>query len=205
MSRIIEGVLPPGGWHYEDPTGYRIPYKGEAPSKKDLIHAIMEYRLENRIPVGHPEQELEQFLCTKFPRFCHPHDMGPAGTLTAAGGQIMDTIPGPRTVDHIAAWANALYEQAGRLEMATLKEADTRADVCRQCPMQKEWEGECPQCVTAAQRVLMIVRQGKEVTHWRKLKSCGGRFCTRTAVHIAKQHLQQPPSGAPATCWMYHE
>lgn len=200
MSRLIEGMILPGGWHYKDPTGYRIPHTSELPGPREVVDAILEFRLENQLPAGNPEADLENYVCTTFPHFCSDPLTTP---VPNSQNQI---IVGNKFVDIIALWANSLYDQAGRMTLVTNKEAEQRSVACMNCPMQTVWEGDCPRCVENAQRITKIVRQGKEVTHWRKLHGCAAQgFCTRTAVHIDRQYLGPTNPTAPDYCWMRKE
>jgi hypothetical protein len=193
---IDKGRILPSGWHYKDPSGYRIPLKGELPNPQEVIAALMEYRLENNIEVGSPEGDLEEYVCSTFPTWCRRE----AGTP-----QPIQTVPGRRNVDLVIGWANHLYVHVGRLQLIPQKEAEERANICKNCPMQMEWSRDCPPCVTSAQRLLSILRQGKDtaVAQNGEVRGCQVYgWDNRTACHIDKQHLPPPNPNAPPACWM---
>jgi hypothetical protein len=185
----------PGGWHYAQ-ADYRIPLKGELPSAKAVLDALLKHRLENNLPVGNPEGDLEAYVCEKFPTWCRRGDT---------------VVPPPihpirRNVDLVIGWANQLYVHVGRLTLVPQKEAEARAAICVRCPMQMRWANECPPCVTSAQRLLTILRQGKDTPQGPSgtLNGCACHgWDNRTAVHLDAVHL--PPQAnptAPAECWV---
>jgi hypothetical protein len=186
----------PGGWHYEDAAGYRIPLRGELPSAQSVIDALMQHRLENNIPVGDPQADMENFVCSRFPTYCRPK----TPTLPPARPH------GTRNVDIVTEWANALYVNVGRLALVPAREAQARSETCVRCPMQMSWAEDCPPCVTSAQRLLMILRQGKDVPLGPSgtLNGCACHgWDNRTAVWFDRAHL--PPKanpGAPEMCWV---
>lgn len=186
----------PTGWHFVSPQGYRIPLKGELPSAKAVIDAIMQYRLENNVPVGDPQADMEAFVCSTYPTYCRPkNQVVPPPNAGPKGGN----------VDLIVAWANALYVQVGRLALVPQKEAEERAATCIRCPMQMDWASGCPPCVTSAQRLLSILRQGKDVSTGLSgtLKGCSCYgWDNRTAVHLDLSHLPPVNPASPDFCWV---
>lgn len=193
---INEAMILPGGWHYKC-DAYRIPHKGELPNPKEVISGIMTYRLENNLPVGDPEGDLEEYVCANFPAWCR----------RAPGEPIpVQTQQGTRNVDLVLMWANEFYTKVGRLQLVPQKEADERAAICASCPLQMDWANDCPPCVTSAQRLMAILRQGKDTIEGNLggLRGCHAHgWDNRTAVHIDKQHLPpQANPNAPAQCWM---
>lgn len=197
---IDTGRILPGGWHYNDPSGYRIPLKGELPNPGAVIEALMSYRLENNLPVGSPEADLEEFVCATYPTWCRRTPDAPR--------PLKERVPA-RNVDLVIGWANELYTKVGRLQLIPQKEAEERATTCRACPLQMNWSSDCPPCVTSAQRLLSILRQGKDTAAAQdgQLKGCAAfGWDNRTACHIDRQHLPpQPNPNAPAECWMRKE
>ena len=198
VSRIIELVLPPGGWHYKDSVhGYRVPHTGEAPTPKILEDMLQEYRLENQLPVGDIIQDIENYICSNFPRNCTVGDQPP---LTIA--QTQQAPSQTRFVDLISGWANTLYQRQDK-RLIPIAEVEQRSQACLRCPLNQVWENDCPQCVTNAQRVLSIIRQGKESSQWRRLHGCRAQgFCTRTAIHLEREFLGAVAEGVPDYCWM---
>lgn len=202
MSRILEDMVLPGGWHYRSPEGYRIPFSSELPNSKTVIDAILHYRLENGLPAGDPEGDMETYVCNNFPNWCR-------GAADRSNTFMNDTPasskPGPlRFVDVIALWANSLYGNAGKLGLIPLREAEQRAEICKSCPQNQVWENSCPSCVQSAQRLLTIIRQGKDVQQLADLHGCKCYgFDTRTAVHLERAHLPLEISPlSPGLCWL---
>lgn len=198
MNRIIQGLLPPSGWHYKDAQeGYRVPHQGEAANVQDLSDRLQEYRLQNQLPVGDPLGDIEAYICSNFPRNCTPHEQGQEPIQQNASNPSSN-----RFVDTIALWAKGIYQNQDR-RLMPLSEAEQRAQACLRCPLNQPWENDCPNCVLNAQRILAIIRQGKDVGTHRKLHGCRAHgSCTRTSVHIEREFLGPVAEGAPDYCWM---
>jgi hypothetical protein len=197
MNIVTEMILP-GGWHFISKDGYRIPLKSELPGPRDVIDAMVSYRLENNLPVGDPEGDLEEYVCNAYPTWCRRESGAP---------RPIQERPNLRNVDLVIGWANELYTKVGRLQLIPQKEAEERATICKACPKQMDWARDCPNCVTSAQRLLNILRQGKDTAVAQTADAVRGcsiyGWDNRTACHLDKQHLpQQPNPGAPAECWM---
>jgi len=110
-----------------------------------------------------------------------------------------------RNVDIVLQWANALYKDSGRLQMATGEEANRRAEICSRCPLQMEWVRDCPNCVQSAQRYLSILRQGRDTPHGNAglLKGCNAMgWDNRTAVHLDRAMLPPANPPCPNECWL---
>jgi len=193
--QIETSIILPGGWHYKDKAGYRIPLRGELPGAKEVIAAIMQHRLENNIEVGDPQADLENYVCTNFPQWCRRGATQPPININPVQG---------RNVDVVITWANALYTTVGRLQLVPQREAEARAQVCEACPAQMMWENDCPPCVTSAQRLLSILRQGRDTQPGLSstLHGCAlYKWDNRTACHVDKVHLNTQEVGAPPPCW----
>lgn len=196
MTRVNESMILPGGWHYKDPSGYRIPHTSELANPELVIKGILDYRLENRIPVGNPERDFEDYVCSNFPNWCLTSQATPAPNPNQPRDEV-------KFVDRIAAWANSLYDQAGRLSLVPMRDAQARSEICRRCPMNQNWENDCPRCVENARRLTIIIRQGRDVPNERGLMGCACHvFDVRTAIHLERAHLPATSEQAPEECWM---
>lgn len=197
MSRVLAGMIPPRGFHYVDPSGYRVPHTGEATSLENLMDLLITYRLENNLPVNDVRLDIENYICNNFPNMC---------AIQVANspfyGAALPAPQGQRRVDLVAAWANSLYEHAAKLNLVTENEAMERAARCKGCPCNEAWENECPPCVTNAQRLLTIARQSRDVSDPGKMHYCSYyKFDTRTAVWLDLAHFV-PRQNPPEVCWL---
>lgn len=196
MSRVVDGVIPPQGFHYRSPTGYRVPATGEALNFPDLVEKMVKYRLENHLDVGNAEADAEDYICTNFPNICgiyqNPGNFQAHSVLSAAIG---------RPVDFINGWVNGLLNNIAKVELVTEAEANSRAVACRKCPYNQEWRNGCGPCVSTAQRGLGTVRQSKDVQNPDDMRYCGlHRIETRTAVWLHRSIFG--PVNAPSHCWL---
>lgn len=196
MSHVVEGIVPPGGWHFKDPSGYRVPATGEAVGFLDLVSMVQKHRLENRLEIGNPEADVEGYLCTTFPHLCGIHHM-------PRGAYVVNNAAQERFVDVILAWANTLldYIHQGKVERVPESEANRRGEICRACPFNVVWEDQCGPCTATAQRALATIRSGLDVSHFQRMHYCRHhRFDARTAVWLGRAHFGA--SAAPDNCWL---
>lgn len=197
MSRIADNIIPPRGFHYVSPTGYRVPATGEAYNEKDLIKRLQQYRLENLLEVGDAQADIENYICSNFPFVC-------GGNPTNVSVQTHAAVaPGRGTpVDEINRWANALYENPKKVDLVTQNDANIRAHTCARCPLNVAWEHGCGPCIGQAKRLLATLRQGRDVADGDHLRYCSHHhFDTRTAIHMSEHTLEFGTS--PEFCWLH--
>jgi len=194
--RVIKGMVMPGGWHYKV-EGVRRPY--EAISYDDLIAKELQYRLENGLPVGDVQQDVDEYICSTFPNQCHRVSRREA---PAHGPTAPPRGKASRFIDHLIQWGERIYESQ-RIELVLESEANDRAKVCVECKLNGEWRNLCPNCVTRAEQLFGIIRQGRDVARWRKLKACRlYRMDTRTAVWLRDTRCEPDLAFiAPQNCW----
>lgn len=193
---IVEGIIPPRGWHYVSPTGYRVPAQGEAHNFLHLVDLISKHRLENRLDVGNPSKDAEEYLCSSFPHVCGGH--------TNTGSINVHSVSAPsigRPVDLVNSWANVLLDHKEKVELVPANEANQRSMSCRGCIYNQEWENGCGPCISTARRALAILRQGNDVKEPEQMRYCGlHRIETRTAVWLERRTFG--PVNAPDYCWL---
>jgi hypothetical protein len=184
MTRLKESIIPPGGWKY---TTNGVEFHEGAPDK--LVDSIVKYRSQNRIPIGDPLREIEEYFCTKFPSQCH-------GATAVNTKQPKKNV---RFIDKVLAWAQWIYST----DTETVDDitANNRSSICHACECQVEWQNDCPKCINDVKRILIILRKGKEpITHG--LKGCRAwEFDSKTACFMKKQPTT-PTNTVPARCWV---
>ena len=107
---------PHGGHHFLIPNGPAV--KGE--SAKEVIKKITEYRINNGIPVGNPEEELLYFYALHWPYMVEPAEIGKP---TEKSSWFQDW----------ARWVRKTWKNPPK-KLITTKEASYRWDVCLTCP-----------------------------------------------------------------------
>jgi hypothetical protein len=70
MAKVIIGMIPPGGWHYYDSD-----VKLTSHSYESLLKSVENYRAENNLPLGDVEGDVNSYICSNWPNFCHGVDM----------------------------------------------------------------------------------------------------------------------------------
>lgn len=185
MGRLKESIVPPNGWKIHT-SGVLF----EHGSPDGLVDAITKYRIQNRLPVGDPLREVEDYFCTKYPSQCN-------------GAMAANTKEEPRKqqrfIDKVLAWAQAVY--SSNTEVVDDMTANNRSAVCHACVGQSEWQDQCPKCVADVRRLLIILRKGKEPVIG-GLKGCRfWGFDSKTACYM-KQQPTAPEGHVPASCWV---
>jgi hypothetical protein len=192
-TKVIQGMIPPGGWHYMQDSKYRI----ESDCFANLVKAVQNWRIENGRPIDDPIKDIEDFICKMSPRNCNlgasPIASVSVINLMSAGTQ--------RMVDNIAIWV-VDRSKTGYKTLVSIQDASKRAEGCIKCPMNVKWEYECGPCVTHAQRLLGSLRQHKECDRSEKLHACKiFKHCNRTAVWLKEEEFEKR-SDAPFNCWL---
>lgn len=190
--RIIEGMVPPNGWHFFEGST-----RLEADDFKGIIELILKNRLANGIPAGNPQQDYQNYLCSTAPHMCQGG--GPPAPANYA------PTPSQALLTRITTWLTNLYENFNGTGTVARSEADQRANICAGCPKNVEWEVGCPTCVSNAKRLGTIIRRGEDVGDYRHLKGCQilGHD-NRTACVVQINNIWNTPetnSQLPEFCW----
>jgi hypothetical protein len=196
MSRVIEAVVMPGGWHKpeKDRLGRDMPQPIRADTYKLLVQAVIKFRADNIIPIGDVEAEVEEYICSNFPHMCH-HVPGAtvAVTVTRQPSEIQS-----RT-DRMLQWMSGQIQDHSAEKLVLRGEAQRRADICRKCPYNVRWHEGCGTCSEAVNRMSIILRSGHDTVNGRDLKSCQVlSHENRSAVWLP---ISSQDPNLPARCW----
>jgi hypothetical protein len=185
-----EHIIPPGGFHFMEGE-HRI----ESHSYQALADAVLQYRINNKLPVGNPLREVFDYVCNNHPHFCT------SPTLPNQGSK--QTL-----ASRVATWMAQLYQSSRSIliEFAFVEqgEADRRAAICAKCPLNEDWRQGCGSCRESTKQIGFTFRAG------RKSKDEGGLMaCSVTGQENATAvWLKAPPSLSPEThnqlpehCW----
>lgn len=187
MAKPIIGIIPPSGWHYYDGdarlTGHNY---------NNLIKVVEEYRAENHLPIGDVEGDVNSYICSNWPTFCHGVDMVTITSVNPSGDLLND----------IQTWARNIQNSKDHVQYVTDDLAEQRAKICRSCPNNVNWRGGCSSCINATDRLSASVRQGRDTASSAVLGGCSlMRHDNRTAIFLDRDELQSA-SNLPADCWI---
>lgn len=207
---VMTGVMPPGGWRYAE-NGKMI--VDDAVSYEDLINKLSQYRAFCGLPLGNPQQDIDRYICATYPNMCGGHAPEPeegVDQVELSYGQPVQKKPRERVMN----WAVNRMQKAGQIEFVDAEEADRRASICAQCPMQVQWnepiEG-CPGCqayVEEADTKLIKLRANKASAYVLNLygKSCKvAGHDLETACWLeapALLHRRNYSGQFPKQCWL---
>lgn len=161
----------------------------------ELVQAELTWRLQNQKVIGCVECDIENYYRSNYPAF-----------VTASSVQVIVTEPqrqqGAQLVDGIHEWAIGLYRNPKSQERVSEQEALRRGNICAQCSKNKEWKGGCHNCNENVERLLTMIRGGKDVGLSNQLQGCVTlRHCNRTAIWMNKELIANSDQ-TPNNCWM---
>jgi hypothetical protein len=190
MAKPIIGMIPPSGWHYIDGDA-RI----TGSTYDDLIKSVEHYRAENHLPSGDVVGDVNSFICSNWPTFCHGVDMVSVTSVNPATAST-------ELMNDIQTWAKNLLHSNKPHIMATDELAEERAKTCRACPHNKNWRGGCSSCISATERITASIRQGRDTASSAVLGGCEiMRHDNRSAIFFDKEHLVKA-ANLPNNCWL---
>lgn len=199
MSRVIQGVIMPSGFHYmQSFNGVMV--RIDAPSYLELLEAVQIFRNQNHIPGGDVESDVENYICTNFPRQCRV--AGKGAPITPVYGATTQN----RFVDRITNWIVKIRGNPVSRKHVFQNTANARSEICVKCAENQAWANTCASCVKNAQSMLAAIRDGRgnDGPYWSKLHGCAKQgWDNRTAVWMPKEILMD--EGVPDNCWMKKE
>ena len=183
-------MIPPGGWHY-----YQSDTKITGYSYADLLKSVESYRSENHLTSGDITGDVNGYICSNWPQFCHGVDMVAITSIDAqtATGDLMNDIQ---------TWAKNILQSQEPHPLVLDALAEQRAQICRRCPSNVNWRGGCGACVASTERVCVSVRQARDTASTPVLGGCAlMRHDNRTAVFMDRNQIQRS-TNIPAECWV---
>lgn len=189
-------MIMPGGWHYLQRIESDV-LPVEALNYDALLDAVKQFRLDNDIPVGNVKADVDAQICERFPHQCNMEGPGTVETKKPT------VSPYQMFIDRISHWAVKVLNTPMK-EYVLDDEAQRRAAICAQCPMNDDWKMGCPQCVTKASQVLTLIRAGRgNRVFKRTLKGCKAvKHDNETAVWLDRKHLSEHVGETPENCWL---
>lgn len=155
-------VTPPGYWRYPRPDGSFI-IGGDF---FDLVNRVSEFRIINQLPLGKPEEEIQDWLCRNTESPCRP--AAPAKPEPGRKAKGRDVA---RFVKAVLLWGIAA-------ETVSQEEADRRAEICAGCRFNVEIDDvNCFGCFGMASKIIQAI--GSRSTRFSNLlKFCGVCGCS---------------------------
>jgi hypothetical protein len=195
-TKVIVDLVMPDGWHYFQEFSEES-IRIDAGTYDELLFEVYNFRTQNGIPVDTVQRDVDDFICSTYPRQCHAR--ATSKVVAAAGKQIPETQKA-RFIDDLARWANGLLD--GAVEFVLPSVAEARAFRCIECPYNRDWRTSgCSRCNDDASRLFVILRRGKDTGHCKKLLGCTlHKFDTRSAVWIREPRKRS--DRAPSSCWV---
>lgn len=190
MAKPILGIIPPGGWHFYTSdvklTGYSYP---------DLIKAVEEYRAENNLPAGDVMGDVNSYICSNWPNFCHGVDMVSVRSVNAPTAT-------SELLNDIQTWAKNILNGSQVVNFVTDETAQSRAVTCLDCPNNVNWRSGCSSCVASTDRLSASIRHGRDTKSSQVLGGCSLiRHDNRSAIFFDRDTFQ-PSANLPAKCWL---
>jgi len=190
MAKPITGMIPPGGWHY-----YEGDVKLTAHSCEALYKTVEDYRAENHLPVGDVKGDVNSYLCSNHPNYCHGVDMVVVTSVAPATRR-------DELLQDITVWARNILLSNKRVNMVSEDLAEQRAKICLGCKFNVNWRAGCSSCIVAADRLSASIRQARETKSSRVLGGCSKmRHDNRSAVFFDLKEFNKT-SDLPEHCWL---
>lgn len=189
-------VIPPGGFHYIEKHG-GIEIKIESSSHHAVAEAVLKFRLNNGIPPGNPQKDVNDYVCKNHPHFCTQTD---EPYLSGAAPLSREQHLSRR----VAEWMVSLFKLGSDNE-TTQTRANERAAICAACPLNKDYvPGACGPCVESTDRLSFIWLRNRKTPDDAKLGGCTaiGQL-NRSAVQASTLPPLQPGDVEllPTACW----
>lgn len=189
-----ESRIPPSGWHFPCPDGHTL----TAHDKATLLDRMFEYRLRRGEPTGTEEEDLDRYVCGKWPDACNrePADYGYEGAAKSNNEEMLHRI---------SRWASGLIDRMPRGGYALVdeKEVQRRAAICRNCAANAPLRFRCPGCFSTTRSLLAQVRRMHKPPEGLNACSALG-WDNATAAWLPFEGLPVPESqraALPEPCW----
>lgn len=186
-------TVPSGGWRYEQPE------TGEVIRSENYVHLIRDvivHRQRNNIPVATVEDDIHTYLCNVLgPDWCQYKMKSTTQYATEKKYTIYD----------VQDFVSAVTQTIKSGGVVSQQEAERRARICAQCPLNKTIAG-CYGCKGIANAVMSLIgarAHGQEG----KLRQCGGCGCFLDAKVWVPLDAQprHPDHSYPQHCWMHDQ
>jgi len=203
MFQLSSAIVPPGGFIYDQPLadGSRMRITGA--SYDHVLELILKFRLAHLallVPGVQATQEAvasdyNEAVCSQYPWLCKPLN-APVPDPSAGQGA-------PGFIPLFSRMLENLNElkNAGAIPYVDQMQAQSRANICMNCPQNIQWETNCGSCNQNLVALSYQIRQGRRLGADSALRGCRA-FGTALAVSV---WLADPGGDAryqpPSICW----
>jgi hypothetical protein len=191
--RLNRGVVPPNNFHYPVEKGVIL----RAATLDLLVKEIETWRTQNGIPVGNPEKDIDDYVCSKWPHYCQVSSN--EEVLVQANTDMLKQVNG---------WAAITMRSTpkGGYDLVDNNVAKERAAKCLECPFNRNWRGSCGTCMSATDTILIRIRQLRKIPLDESLLGCSiNGFDCKTAIHLpdaAFKMTDTKKQNLPQNCWL---
>ncbi len=190
MAKPIIGIIPPSGWHY-----FEGDVRLNGSNYDDLLSVVEHYRAENHLPFGDVEGDVNSYICSNWPNFCHGVDMV---SVTSVHPETNTTA----LMNDIQTWAKNILYANRPIQMVAEELAEARAKTCRSCPQNVNWRGGCNSCIESTDRISASVRQARDTESSAVLGGCMlQRHDNRSAIFLDRDEFHKA-TNLPENCWL---
>jgi hypothetical protein len=187
-----EGIIPPGGHHFIE-NGQRL----DGDSFKGVAEQLLRYRIANKIPVGQPLNEVNEYVCSNWPHFC----------LQQAPEVQYRLSSEPTFTIAVLHWMTTLWQRQSLTPTPLVSdtEAQRRAAICKECRFQKDWSDYgCGSCVEGVRQRSFVFRAGRETVS--KVTGCGilkqeNSAAVFAAIASLPEATAEEREKLPSNCW----
>jgi hypothetical protein len=191
--KVNTGTIPPHGYHFvvNDLVTLR------AGTYDLLIKTIGDWRTTNGIPIGDPERDLDNYVCSIWPTYCVPEQKEQSAVNNNTN-----------MYKHVNAWAAITMRDtpAGGYDLVDQKTAEKRMTTCISCPFNKPWRKDCVPCMKSTDAILIRLRQLRKITLDDNVLGCAiNGFDIKTAIHLpdsAFKMTDDTKAKLPQNCWL---
>ena len=199
--RVIEGLVMPGGWGYQQPLDSGQEQRIEGRTYHELIERVLLFRLQHiELVPSHSatreqvQSDLMMWICARYPTNC----TGTKGELPQPTVQ-----PNPsyvRPTGRIEEWFKTLATH--ELEWMDQATATKRARICMGCHLNQRWETNCGACNTNVRTRSLLLRGSHKTGFEPQLRSClAYGWLNEVAVWLKDGFAAQSRRKPPPECW----
>jgi len=191
--KLNQGVVPPNNFHYPIENGVVL----KASSYDMLVKEIVKWKTQNGIPIGDPDKDIDDYVCSRWPSYCRPDDN--EGKMVNKNSDLLKQVNG---------WAAITLRETplGGYHLVDQNVAAARCKICIDCPFNKPWRSGCGSCMKATDTILIRLRQLRKIMLDESLMGCAiNGFDNRTAVHLpisALKLTEEKLQSIPQNCWI---
>ncbi len=193
---LITSLAPSGGWVYPQEYQGGI-HEVVGQDGKDLVKQLLQFRLHAKLPIGHPEREIAEYIKEKSPN--NARFKGYKHKTLAEKRPVPNFVP---LIERIRLSMAVLIEEKPRF--VSEDEADVRADACAGCVHNVAWRiAHCPPCNAETDYLALVLRQRTSYRRDEELKACRLHdFHLQSGVLIDQEFLPPRSEQAPPHCWI---